>query len=802
MVNRFTPKAQNVLQSAKKCAERLGHTYIGSEHLLLGILTTDCVGGKLLEDKKITYKDTYDSIVEISGSGSFSNLSGSELTPKCKRIIELSSACAKRFKSKFIGSEHFLFAICEDSESLAFKILSSFGLNLQVFKNELACFLDSATSTVKKDNYEIPSCPTLSLYGKNLNFLAKENKLDPVICRDDEVLRVIQILSRRTKNNPCLIGEPGVGKTSIVEGLAKRIVDKNVPSSLLDKTVIALDLPSMVAGAKYRGEFEERMKLILKELKESENLILFIDEIHTIVGAGSAEGALDAANIIKPSLARGQIQVIGATTTKEYRKHIEKDSALERRFQPVTVNEPTKDETYEILIGLKDRYEEHHQVKIENEAMRCAIELSVRYINDRFLPDKAIDLIDEASSYVRLKSSQASDELKALDSKMRELFKKKEDAILNEDFELAAKYRDEEVLCRLEYNRESERRKINNKDHLPTVTAKNIREIVTKWTSVPVNELDGDEEKRLQNLEELLNKRIIGQAEATKSVANAIKRGRIGLKNPKRPIGAFLFLGPTGVGKTELSRAIAETVFGSCDSIIRLDMSEYMEKHSVSRLIGSPPGYVGYDEGGQLSEAVKRKPYSLVLFDELEKAHKDIYNILLQIMDEGCLTDGQGRKIDFKNTIIIMTSNVGAKDITEPNHIGFGNNLNNENEKMKGRINDALKREFNPEFLNRLDEIIIFNRLKKTDIKEICKILLDEVKALAYGIEISLDIDDSIYEHFAEHGYDKQYGARPLRRLITNKIVNELSDKMLNGDIKKGDTVTISFDENIVFTKK
>ena len=800
MVNRFTPKAQVVLQSAKKCAEKLGHTYIGSEHLLLGIAATDCAGGRLLEEKKILYDEIHSRVIELSGSGSFSNLSGSELTPKCKKIIEASSSLAKRFKSKLIGSEHFLYAICEENESVASRILASLGLNIQIFKNELATFLDGTSYTSKTDKKEVPSCPTLSQYGKNLNLLAKNNKLDPLICRDDEVLRVIQILSRRTKNNPCLIGEPGVGKTSIVEGLAKRIVDGCVPASLLNKTVVSLDLSSMVAGAKYRGEFEERMKLVLNELKNSENLILFIDEIHTIIGAGSAEGALDAANIIKPSLARGHIQVIGATTTKEYRHHIEKDSALERRFQPITVNEPTIEEAYEILMGLRDRYEEHHQVKITEDAIKRAVDLSVRYINDRFLPDKAIDLIDEASSLVRLSSMEYSNKLTSLDNKIKELFEKKEQAILNEDFELASKYRDEEIAYKIEYNKELSKCKRKAEEKLPVVTSKEIKLVVTKWTSVPVSEMDESESKRLQGLEDSLQKRVIGQENAIKCVANAIKRSRIGLKNPKRPIGAFLFLGPTGVGKTELSKAISESVFGSCDSIIRLDMSEYMEKHSVSRLIGSPPGYVGYEEGGQLSEAVKKKPYSLILFDEIEKAHSDIYNILLQIMDEGILTDNQGRKIDFKNTILILTSNIGAKSIVEPKRLGFGDNNDNENEKMKLRINDALKREFNPEFLNRLDEIIIFNQLCASDIKKICDIMLSEVALLAKNIGITLEFDESVSEHIAKIGYDKQYGARPIRRIITNEIENILSDKILNGEIKSGDSVTACYEnESIEF---
>ena len=622
-----------------------------------------------------------------------------------------------------------------------------------------------------------------------------------MICRENEVSRLIQILSRRTKNNPCLIGEPGVGKTSIVEGLARKIVDGDVPSNLLNKLVVSLDLPAMIAGAKYRGEFEERMKGVLNELKNNDNLILFIDEIHTIVGAGSAEGALDASNIIKPSLARGNIQVIGATTTKEYRRHIERDSALERRFQPIYVNEPTKEQAVKILQGIRGAYEEHHGVTITDDAITRAVDLSVRYINDRFLPDKAIDLIDEASSFIKISNLESSDDLKLLEEKIASLSKSKEEAILQENFELASSFRDEEILCKLEYNKEKSRRSKSSKEQTLTVTENDIELAVTRWTSIPVSQLCDRDEKRLRDIEGILKKRIVGQDDAIKCVSDAIKRGRIGLKNPKKPIGSFLFLGPTGVGKTELCHAISDVVFGSTSSIIRFDMSEYMEKHSVSRLIGSPPGYVGYEEGGQLSEAVKRKPYSLVLFDEIEKAHNDVYNILLQIMDDGVLTDSHGRKIDFKNTILIMTSNVGARSITEPKSLGFGDNSENENKKIEEQINDALKREFNPEFLNRLDEVVIFNKLTKKDIAKICKIMLAEVREIALGIGISLEFDNSIYQHIADIGYDKQYGARPLRRIITSEIENKLSDKILEGEISKGDYVSVSYNDSIIFTK-
>ena len=788
MISRFTSKSQQALQGAKKSAEGMGHTYIGTEHLLLGILGCDSVGAKILEDKKIDYTQVYDKLVEISGSGSFSNLSSNELTPKCKKIIEKASMCAKRTGSKLIGTEHILYAICEDGESVGARILSSCGVNLQVLKNEIATFLDNNTDIVKYSKQEIPGAPTLSQYGKNLNICAENGKCDPVICRDSELERLIQILCRRTKNNPCLIGEPGVGKTAIVEGLAARIVSGQVPSSIANKIVVSLDLSAMIAGAKYRGEFEERMKNILSELKASENLILFIDEIHTIIGAGSAEGAVDAANIIKPSLARSSIQLIGATTIKEYRKYIEKDAALERRFQPVIIEEPSREASYKILFGIREKYEEHHGVKITDDAIYSAVDLSIRYINDRFLPDKAIDLIDEACSYVRINYFSDNGEITALESKIKDLSRLKEQAILDEDFELASKIRDDEITSKIKLNKLKSKEARHNKSNSLSVSRSDIESVVTRWTNVPVSQVNKSESERLLNLDKSLSQLVVGQDDAIRVVSSSIKRGRIGLKNPNRPIGSFLFLGPTGVGKTELARAISSVIFGSLDSLIRIDMSEYMEKHSVSRLIGAPPGYVGYEEGGQLTEAVRRHPYSVILFDELEKAHKDIYNILLQILEDGVVTDTQGRKISFKNTILIMTSNIGAKEIQESKHLGFSSS--EENKAVKKSFYDALKRELSPELINRLDEVVVFNPLTKSDIEKIAEIMLKEISALASNIGISLSIDKSALSLIASLGYSKEYGARELRRLITRVFENELSERIISGEIRSGDSVS------------
>ncbi|MBE6664504.1 MAG: ATP-dependent Clp protease ATP-binding subunit [Ruminococcaceae bacterium] len=800
MVNRFTEKAQVVLTNAKKCAKELNTSYIGTEHLLLGILSTDCIGCKILNDKRVFYNDALDKIIDFSSIKIDTKINEKELSPKCKRVIEGASIIAKRFDGKFIGSEHILYAICEQGDSYASKVLISLEINLQSIKNEISTFLDTFSIEEKSEKSHTPS-GALALYGKNLNQSAKEGKLDPLIGRENEVLRLIQILSRRTKNNPCLIGEPGVGKTAIIEGLAIKITDGDVPKNLSNKIIISLDLSSMIAGAKYRGEFEERMKSVIKEVKNNDSVILFIDEIHTIVGAGSAEGAVDAANIIKPALARGEIQLIGATTISEYRKHIEKDSALERRFQPITINEPTESEAISIIEGLKSKYEEYHGVKISNEAIKSSVILSKRYINDRFLPDKAIDLIDEACSRVKMKHNHKSMRLKEYEKKIKQLSKEKEDAIISQNFEFASKLRDDEIKYKILYNKEKEKReKLLSHTELK-ISENDIADIVTTWTSIPVSKINKNEGKDLVNLEEKLSSDIIGQEEAIGKICDCIRRGRVGLKNPNRPIGSFLFLGPTGVGKTELAKSIAKNVFGSNNSFIRLDMSEYMEKHSVSKLIGAPPGYVGYDEGGKLTSKVRLNPYSVILFDEIEKAHNDIYNILLQILEDGTLTDSHGRQVDFKNCILILTSNIGAKNITEPKNLGFiEQNANDENENIRSKTNEALKREFNPEFLNRLDEIIIFNKLKLDSIKTICQNLLKEIETNAQNIGFKIEFENEAIECLAKKSFDKLYGARPLRRTITNLIENPLSKKILENEFSNGSLIRISCkDDEIVF---
>ncbi|MBE6673657.1 MAG: ATP-dependent Clp protease ATP-binding subunit [Ruminococcaceae bacterium] len=793
MVNRFTPGAQAVLSSAKKCAEKMGHSYIGSEHLILGMLSCECAAKKILEDKRIIYTDVYNKLVEIAGTGNRDNTYTKELTPKCKRIIESASTCSKRFNAKLIGTEHLLYSICEDGESVGGRILISMGVNLQILKNEIAAMLDISSQDKSYDKFGVSGSPILSSYGRNLNAVARAGKCDPLIGREKELERLTQVLCRRTKNNPCLIGEPGVGKTAIIEGLAQKINDGNVPRELLEKTIFSLDLSSMIAGAKYRGEFEERMRGVMSELKANPSIILFIDEIHTIIGAGAAEGAVDAANIIKPSLARAQLQIIGATTTEEYRRHIEKDAALERRFQPIAVNEPTEEQTVKIIEGLREKYESFHRVRIPLDAIHHAVKLSSRYINDRYLPDKAIDLIDEACS--RVKMSDFSP-IKEYERCLNEVIKEKELAILNEKFDLATRLKDKEKSIKLQLERANKKLALDNGEWAEISNA-DIEEIVTQWTSVPISTIEKNEQERLAGLEKLLKEKIVGQNDAVRAVAASIKRGRAGLKSPKTPIGSFLFLGPTGVGKTELAKALAQTVFGSSHALIRLDMSEYMEKHSVSKLIGSPPGYVGYEEGGILTKQVKQKPYSLILFDEIEKAHPDIYNILLQILDEGALTDSSGRQINFKNTIIILTSNIGAKSIIKPSHLGFSEreSESTENELMKAQINDALKLEFPPEFLNRLDEIVTFNKLSIEDTSEIAELMLSEVADLSSEIGIKLLFDKNVALHIAKESYNKHYGARPLRRAITGLIENPLSEKILTKEIKKGDDVSV-FCEN------
>ena len=787
MVNRFTPKAQASLTAAKRSAEKMGHSYIGTEHLILGILSIDSVGKKLLEDKKIFYKDVYAKLAEIAGTGNENASYIRELTPKCKRAIELSAIFAKKFSSLSIGTEHLLLGICEDADSVGARILSYLGLNLQQTKNEIFATLEGTGKEAKPEKHQIPACPTLSQYGRSLNELARQGKCDPLIGREKELGRLTQVLCRRTKNNPCLIGEPGVGKTAIVEGLAQRINEGRVPRDLKDKIIVTLDLPSMIAGAKYRGEFEERMKCVLAEIKDNDNIILFIDEIHTIMGAGAAEGAIDAASIMKPALARGQLRVIGATTFDEYSAHIEKDAALERRFQSVVVSEPTFEETVEILLGLQKSYEIFHGIKIPLDVIKHAVKMSERYITDRFLPDKAIDVIDEACSKLKMMYDDKCDRAEEIERELSSIYREKERLVLSERFDKARdlKEREDELKCLLE-----KAKKAPSKADKRSLSKKDIDSIIEQWSSVPISLPDEGDGVAIVDLERALEKRIIGQSHATRAVAATVKRGRAGLKSPLRPVGSFLFLGPTGVGKTELARALAEAVFGR-DGLVRLDMSEYMEKHSVSRLIGAPPGYIGYDDGGVLTKAVRKRPYSVVLFDEIEKAHPDIYNILLQILDEGALTDSHGRQISFKNTVIIMTSNIGAKSVVKPTHLGFSDAKGDTVEAVNEKVMTALKQELSPELLNRIDDIIIFNPLTDSDTEKITKIMLNEVKGLCREIGIELFFDESIIIHLSKSFISREYGARPLRRAIATVVENPLSDMILSQEIKKGDTVSV-----------
>ena len=789
MVNRFTPKAQAALTAAKHSAEKMGHSYIGSEHLILGILSYESVGKKLLEDKKITYKDVYARLTEIAGLGNENNAYIRELTPKCKRVIELSAIFAKRYDSIAIGTEHLLLGICEDGESVGARLLANLGLNLQGLKGEICTLLEGTEKETKADKQQIPACPTLSLYGRSLNDLARQGKCDPLIGRELELTRLIQVLCRRTKNNPCLIGEPGVGKTAIVEGLAQRINEGNVPTDIKDKIIVSLDLPSMIAGAKYRGEFEERMKCVINEIKHNDSIILFIDEIHTIMGAGAAEGAIDAASILKPILARGQLRIIGATTFDEYRTHIEKDAALERRFQSIVVKEPTTDEAVQILSGLSQSYEAFHGIAIPKDVIEHAVKQSIRYITDRFLPDKAIDVIDEACSKLKTSVTVSDSQAAKLEAELLRLCKERETLILSGKLDKARALREREQEIKRKIEGLQRKSSQPRQRHL---TREDVDGVITQWTTVPLHDLSSANLQSIANLEEALSCRVIGQRKATDTVAAAIKRGRAGLKNPSKPIGAFLFLGPTGVGKTELAKAVADTVFGS-DSLVRLDMSEYMEKHSISRLIGSPPGYVGYEDGGILTRAVRKKPYSVVLFDEIEKAHQDIYNILLQILDEGALTDSHGRQVSFKNTIVILTSNVGATSIVKPTHLGFSatDSQTEENRIINEQVSSALKREFSPELLGRIDEVVIFNRLSKSDTEKIVASMLDELTRLCRDMGISIRFDSSVPAHIVSFGYSRENGARPLRRAITTVIENPLSNKILLGEIKKGDSVSV-----------
>ena len=808
MFGRFTERAQNVLMYAQQEAQDLQHGYVGTEHILLGILKEDGTAKNLLNNMSITFEDVKSLIEEYEGKGEI-DLYRNEipLTPRTKRLLELSLLEARNLNHNYINPEHILLALIKESEGVAYTILSNLGADFDKLRKELLENLSgeqpaNGANVNKKSNGETP---TLNQFGRDLTDMAREGKLDPVVGREKETQRVLEILCRRTKNNPCLIGDPGVGKTAIAEGLAQKIVEANIPEILKDKRVVTLDLSSMVAGAKYRGEFEDRLKKVMEEIRKAGDVILFIDEIHTIIGAGAAEGAIDASNILKPSLARGEIQCIGATTIDEYRKYIEKDAALERRFQPILVGEPTKEEAVLILNGLRDKYEAHHRVKITDDAIEAAVNLSDRYITDRYLPDKAIDLMDEAASKVRIENMVAPSGVKQLEEELEKITKEKEDAIRVQDFEKAAQLRDNEKEIKDKLENIKSDWKTQKQVSTLTVGEQQIASVVSKWTNIPVEKLTEKESERLLKLEDILHNRVIGQNEAVKSVSRAVRRARVGLKDPKRPIGSFIFLGPTGVGKTELCKALAEAMFGDENSMIRIDMSEYMEKHTVSRLIGSPPGYVGYDEGGQLTEKVRRNPYSVVLFDEIEKAHPDVFNILLQILEDGILTDGKGKTVNFKNTIIIMTSNVGASTIRKQKSLGFATSSNeseNEYEKMKDNIMEELKQSFRPEFLNRIDDIIVFHQLERKDLEKIVSLMLNSVIERLQEQNINVNFDEKAKKILAKDGFDRLYGARPLRRAITKTVEDKLSEEILRGNIKKGDSLLVTGkDDQLVFNK-
>jgi ATP-dependent Clp protease ATP-binding subunit ClpC len=807
---RFTERAQKVIFYAQEEAQKLQHGYVGTEHILLGILKEEGIAGKILNNAGITVEDVRELIEEYEGKGDI-DLYRNEipLTPRTKRLLELSLLEARNLNHNYISPEHILLALIRESEGVAFTILSNLGADFEKLRKEILENLsaneqNTVGSTQGKTTDE--STPTLDQFGRDLTQMAREGKLDPVIGRDKETQRLLEILCRRIKNNPCLIGDPGVGKTAIAEGLAQKIVNSNIPEILKDKRVVTLDLSSMIAGAKYRGEFEDRLKKVMEEIRKSGNVILFIDEMHTIIGAGAAEGAIDASNILKPALARGEIQCIGATTIEEYRKYVEKDSALERRFQPVTVGEPSKEEAVLILKGLRDKYEAHHRVKITDHAIEAAVTLSDRYITDRFLPDKAIDLIDEAASKVRIENLVTPPDLKQLEADLNEVTKEKEDAIRVQDFEKAAKLRDKEKGLKDRLEGMKNNWKTQNQVSSLTISEPQIAAVVSKWTNIPVEKLTEKESEKLLKLEEILHHRVIGQEEAVKSIARAVRRARVGLKDPKRPIGSFIFLGPTGVGKTELSKALAQAMFGDENNMIRIDMSEYMEKHTVSRLIGSPPGYVGFEEGGQLTEKVRRNPYSVVLFDEIEKAHPDVFNILLQILEDGILTDGKGKTVNFKNTIIIMTSNAGASTIRKQQTLGFAavseDKKESEYERMKENIMEELKRTFRPEFLNRIDDIIVFHQLEEKDLQQIVRLMLKSVAERLTEQGINITFSEASEKLLAKEGFDTTYGARPLRRAITKIIEDRLSEEILMGSVKKGDSIVGDVEDNKISFKK
>ena len=817
MTYKFTSSAQRAIEIANDVAIEMGHNYIGTEHILYGLVKEETgVASKVLQNQKIEAESVLQEIEELIGKEEQAKVEVAGFTPRTKRVIENAFREARKLSSDYIGTEHILIGIMREGDSVAVRIMLNLGANPSKLYNEIIKVINedeniqgqAENKTVKNKQGSYNQTQTLNQFGTDLTKQAEEGKLDPIVGRKEEIERVIQILSRRTKNNPCLIGEPGVGKTAVVEGLAEKIIQEDVPEMLKNKRVVTIDLSSMVAGAKYRGDFEERIKKCLNEVKKAGDVILFIDEIHTIVGAGSAEGAIDAANILKPLLARGEIQLIGATTLNEYRKYIEKDAALERRFSPVTVNEPSIEDTIQILKGIRDKYEAHHNVKITDEAIRASVNLSVRYITDRFLPDKAIDLIDEAASKVRMRTYTQPDSLKELEQTIEETKQEKEEAIRTQDFEKAADLRDKERTLKEKLEKEQGKWQDKNTKKITEITEEEIAEVIANWTKIPVKKLTQNENEKLKNLEQTLHKRVIGQEEAISAVSKAIRRGRVGLKDPKRPIGSFLFLGPTGVGKTELSKALAEALFGDENAMVRIDMSEYMEPHSISKLIGSPPGYVGFDDGGQLTEKVRRKPYCVILFDEVEKAHPDVMNMLLQILEDGRLTDSQGRTVNFKNAVIIMTSNIGARLITDNKKLGFAGISSDEEkeeqkkyEETKKEVLAELKKQFRPEFINRIDEIIVFHKLTDTEITNIIEIMLKEVQTRLQENSMEIRMDKSIKELIAKEGMDKAYGARPLRRTIQNLVEDKIAEAILDGKIKTGDKVKVVAKEGKVEIK-
>ncbi|MFR8248412.1 MAG: ATP-dependent Clp protease ATP-binding subunit [Lachnospiraceae bacterium] len=810
MSTQYTNQAKTAVKYAEKTARRYKHSYIGTEHLLAGLLhEEEGTAGMVLRDMGISEERLMEMIRKLIAPEESNVLTADRAgyTPRATRMLEGAVEEADDLRSEKIGTEHLLLAMLREVDCMGTRLLHTMGVNIRKLQNEVLAAMGEEVANPRDNgnarsrNEAATGTPTLDQYSRDLTEMARQGVMDPVVGREDEIGRVIQILSRRTKNNPCLIGEPGVGKTAVVEGLAQRITQGLVPEKMKNRRLVVLDLSGMVAGSKYRGEFEERIKKVIAEVMEHPGILLFIDELHTIIGAGGAEGALDASNILKPSLSRGEIQIIGATTIEEYRKHIEKDAALERRFQPVTVEEPTQEQAVEILKGLRPYYEKHHGVTITDEALEAAVKMSIRYVADRHLPDKAIDLMDEASSRVQLTGITVPPQLKEVEQNLHALAEKKEEAIREGDFSRARELQEGQKELEESYEKLKKRQEQRYKNKKMQVTEENIAQIVSNWTKIPVQKLAQKESKRLASLEKELHKRVIGQEEAVEAVAKAIKRGRVGLKDPSRPIGSFLFLGPTGVGKTELSKALAETVFGSEQAMIRVDMSEYMEKHSVSKLIGSPPGYVGYEEGGQLSEKIRRNPYSVILFDEIEKAHPDVFNILLQVLDDGHITDAQGRKVDFKQTCIIMTSNAGAQSIVEPKRLGFsqGEDKKKDYEDMKRGVMEEVRRIFKPEFLNRVDEILVFHMLDKQEIRQIVNILVKKLeKRCKEQLDIELVVRNNVKDYLAENGFDSKYGARPLKRAIQNKLEDRMAEEILDGKIHRGDRVIVSVSKKVI----